>query len=205
MITEEAIRFEIDGNSWLDEQERAEMKKQACETREAHEQRQLSRRRLSQLTFLVDKCFSQISSCTLGNQQASRAKIDPCRPKLQNFQARLRKVVLRTHLSRLHQCCHTCTCAKTCAAGQKGAGTLAGEQLGGYQDPRLRKDAMTCTTSSSEPHRSSKMVGAANLSVEVWILRAGCKRKILMSHRSIILTNSTRQMKTDYHKIAACQ
>ena len=52
MIDDQSDWFEIDGNSWLDEQERAEMKKQAQEMVEAHEQRQLSQKTLVTVDLL---------------------------------------------------------------------------------------------------------------------------------------------------------
>ena len=52
VMNDQSDWFEIDGNSWLDEQERAEMKKQAQEMVEAHEQRQLSQKTLVTVDLL---------------------------------------------------------------------------------------------------------------------------------------------------------
>jgi len=50
VIDDQSDWFEIDGNAWLDESERAELKRQAAEMIEAEEER----RRKSRTTFALD-------------------------------------------------------------------------------------------------------------------------------------------------------
>ena len=161
VIDDQSDWFEIDGNSWLDEQERAEMKKQAQEMMEAQEQRRLSQKKLVTVDLLgrqvLQPAFDLYAERTTSLQGEDRflsvetsefsgTSEEGC---FANPSVAFAPVFVTPALV-----------PKALQPGRREREPRRESGVGGGQAPRPGEAPMIRTTSSSEPHRQSKMVGA---------------------------------------------
>ena len=163
MIDDQSDWFEIDGNSWLDEQERAEMKKQAQEMVEAHEQRQLSQKTLVTVDLLGRQVLQPNFKLHAGQSTSFQGEDRSLSSETAEFSGTSEEGCFANPSVAFAPVFVTPALVPKHVQWAEGSGTLAGEQRGAVKILGPRKDAMIRTTSSSEPHRSSKMVGAVEL------------------------------------------
>ena len=164
VIDDQSDWFEIDGNSWLDEQERAEMKKQAQEMVEAHEQRHLSQKTLVTVDLLGRQVLQPNFKLHAGQSTSFQGEDRSLSSETAEFSGTSEEGCFANPSVAFAPVFVTpALVPKHVQPGRREREPWQESSVGGGQDPRPRKDAMIRTTSSSEPHRSSKMVGAVEL------------------------------------------